>query len=163
MTKLATECRLEAISESDGALLLKWQNEELARQFMRNKSSPRQEEHEKWFKNRLMQFPLMFWKIICSTDSNFREPAGFIRLDELARPNSYEVSVLISRKFEGQGFAKTAINKVCRKFPHSIIYACIAKDNIASIKAFSKSGFSECEVDSLKNSEDWLWYAFEKK
>ena len=116
MTKLATECRLEAISESDGALLLKWQNEELARQFMRNKSSPRQEEHEKWFKNRLMQFPLMFWKIICSTESNFREPAGFIRLDELAIPNSYEVSVLISRKFEGQVLQKLQLTKSAGNF-----------------------------------------------
>ena len=130
---------------------------------MRNKSSPRQKEHENWFKKRLMQFPLMFWKIICSTESNFKEPAGFIRLDELKRTNSYEVSVFISNKFEGQGFATTAINRVCRKFPNSIIYACIAQDNIASVKAFRKSGFGECEVDFLENSDDWSWYAFAEK
>ena len=101
MTKLATQCRLEEVVESDSEILFKWQNEELARQFMRNKSSPSQVEHEKWLKKRLMQFPLMFWKIICSNEINFEEPAGFIRLDELERSSSYEVSVSISNKFKG--------------------------------------------------------------
>ena len=36
-------------------------------------------------------------------------------------------------------------------------------NNIASIKAFGQSGFSECEVDFLKNSDDWSWYAFAEK
>lgn len=163
MNNFVTECELQEILESDNELLFKWQNEKRARQFMRNKSSPSLKEHEKWFKKRIMQFPLMFWKIICRSESKFTEPVGFIRLDELDQPNSYEVSILISNQFKGQGLATKTLNKICGKFPHSLIYACIAQENVASIKAFKKSGFYECEFGLLGNTDDWSWYVFATK
>ena len=163
MSNFLTEWKLEEVLESDNELLFKWQNERQARRFMRNKSSPNLKEHEKWFNKRLMQFPLLFWKIICWTESKFNEPVGFIRLDELGRSNTYEVSILISNQFNGQGLATNALKKICKKFSHLAIYACISKDNIASIKVFKKSGFTECESVPSGNTTEWSWHEFVKK
>lgn len=65
---------------------------------------------------------------------------GQIRFDD-----KKEVSISISKDYQGKGFGSIALEKALEIYPHLI--AEIHKDNVASIRLFEKFGFKQKGIE----------------
>ena len=127
---------LKPISIEDEELLLSWQTEEGNRKFSRVSKSPSQVEHHAWFKESLKNTSRRMWVVLYKGIK-----CGYVRLDDLGK--SEEVSVLISKKFQGLGVAFNAISILKRLSLYNDIDAEVSEENIASSYLFKRLEFSK--------------------
>lgn len=127
---------LEPMSIVDEKLLLSWQTEEGNRKFSRISQTPSENEHHIWFEKSLRKSSRRMWIVLYQGLK-----CGYVRLDDLGK--SEEVSVLISKAFQGLGIAFSAINILKRLSLYNNIDAEVSEENIASSQLFKRLKFSK--------------------
>ena len=125
------EIELHNITESDSDLLYKWQIEPDARRYSRNEKIPSQAEHVVWFKHSLINKSRRMWKVYFKY-----QYCGYARLDRLS--DSEEVSILISKSFQGLGIGSQVIEKLKENSLFGKLDAEVDKRNTVSSGLFKK-------------------------
>jgi len=128
---------LRAVTELDVDLIFQWQSEREARRYSRNTATPSYEQHTAWVAKRLSSSDP--YLIIVFDD----QPVGVLRLDKLVLDNEYEVSILISFNYYGQGIGTEALTKLRRQYPSVTIVAEVHEDNLPSSALFKKLGYEQ--------------------
>lgn len=137
---------------NDAKLLWRWRNEKIARKSAFNSEYISYDSHLKWFKNKLKDSNSFIY-IALNGDSI---PVGQIRFDKLYT-DSIEIDISISKEHRGKRYGTKLIELGCRKIFDEIkinkILARIKRSNVASIKAFSNSGFKKIKDTFYKNHQ----------
>ena len=137
---------------NDAKLLWRWRNEKMARKSAFNSEYISYDSHLKWFKNKLKDSN-SFRYIALNGDGI---PVGQIRFDKLCA-NSLEVDVSVSKEHRGKGYGTELTKSGCRKIFDEIkinkILARAKRSNVASIKAFSNSGFKKIKDTFYENHD----------
>ena len=138
--------KLRCPTKLDSEVLLTWRNSSEVRKASGTQGYIQPDVHERWFTKRLDDLKRQpFWIV-----EHLHEPIGFIRFDLIENRN-YEISIVISREFRGNGLGKHALNlailRFQEKFENYTLTARIKRENLASLKLFSSSGFSKLKVE----------------
>jgi RimJ/RimL family protein N-acetyltransferase len=84
-------------------------------------------------------------------------PAGQVRIDKSG--NEIIIGISIDEKFRGKHLGSEmlmqASNDYLIKFPGAVISAYIKEDNISSIKAFQRAGFTDTEKVIIEGSPSY--------
>lgn len=126
---------------ADAAELFRWRNHPEVRRDFFNARAVGWEEHEKWFKEKISDpgssvYMAGFWG----------ERIGTVRFEP--KDGAIKVSVMLSPLFIGKGLGAEVIRLCTERFieekrPDRPIVAEIKKENIRSIKAFERAGYSK--------------------
>ena len=127
---------LRPAASSDVETILAWQSQPETRRFGRTRTVPTAEEHAAWFSARLRN-PSSLLSVIVLDGTD----AGTLRLDRLDE-NSYEVSIVVSNQFHGQGVGLAALELARRLVPEAWLRAEILPGNIRSEALFTRAGYS---------------------
>ncbi len=118
------------------------------RKYFRNTIVPSQKEHQAWYQ-----------KIINSSDAIIflisinGKNVGMLRIDGLIFNDEIEVSVIVMETFSGQGYAKSAVQKLLALLTNRTIKSIIHKENIASKRLFENIGF--IKIDSTHSFDTY--------
>jgi len=121
---------LRAATLNDMREFYSWQKQPGARRFFRNPSLPRWHQHMIWYRRVLSDSRTRLY-IISYRGGN----AGYARID------GSEVSILISRKYRGNGLAVKALQSLVSRHPGTRFYADVAPGNLASRRTFKRAGY----------------------
>jgi len=147
--ELFEKIKLRHATFSDRDILLEWRNNIKVREKSFNSQIISKEEHEKWFSDVLKREDVILLIGLLG-----KKRVGQIRFN--INEKIAKISVNVAPDSIGKGFGPILIvkgskflfeNTCCEE-----IIAEIKSDNIASIKAFSKSGFTEIASDDNKIS-----------
>lgn len=125
--------------DGDCDLLFAWQTEKGARQFARNPEPPHYDSHCAWFEASLLNQKRRLYIVECDG-----QPCGMTRLDLLddeAGRSGYEVSILISEDYQGQGIGAGALALLRKSDPFTALWAHILPENGKSIAMFKRAGY----------------------
>ena len=139
---------LRQVNEKDVDLLFRWSNDSVVRNQSFNSNLISYEEHVAWFTKKITSENSMMY--IFDVD---KEPAGLVRFDQLKYDTV--IGVLVDVNFRGFGLASQMISMGVEEYfqIRTInISAYIKSENIASIKAFKKAGFT---FSSEENVQGW--------
>ena len=120
-------------------LLLAWANDPATRQASFHPQAIEPQQHEAWFRKRINHpdYHILIGYVGA-------HPVGSFRVERHAE--GWVCSLVIAPEARGQGWATTLIFKACHNLreQHSLagIIAYIKADNAASIKAFTRAGFT---------------------
>ncbi len=156
--ELFEKIKLRNADISDKDILLEWRNNPKIREQSFNSEIISREEHEKWFNDVLKREDIIL--LIGVLENKKIGQVRFNLNDEKAK-----ISVNAAPEFIGKGLGHILIVKGCNfLFENTFCVEIIAEikpQNTASIKAFSKSGFTEIASDDNKilmreSKEDFL-------
>ncbi|PKP61379.1 MAG: hypothetical protein CVT88_00155 [Candidatus Altiarchaeales archaeon HGW-Altiarchaeales-1] len=147
--ELFEKINLRPADFSDRDILLEWRNNIKVREKSFNSQIISKEEHEKWFNEVLKsEYVILLIGLLG------KKRIGQIRFN--INEKIAKISVNVSPDIIGKGFGPILIIKGSKFLFENTnceeIIAEIKSDNIASIKAFSKSGFTEIASDGNKIS-----------
>lgn len=136
----------------DAKFLFELRNEPEVRAVSWNREPLAWDNHIMWFRKSLANLNRSFF--VLRSDSG--EPVGQVRYDvsgEIA-----EVSVSVSNRFYGKGYASNGLKKSVKVFFESfpkvlVIFAHIMSDNIASIRTFEKAGYKDKKMVNFEGHE----------
>lgn len=151
---------LRKASADDSENVLKLSNDYVVRQNSISQREITQEEHDRWFANKINNENYDFFAAY-----NNDKFAGQCRF-EINSPNA-TISVSLTENFRGKGLASKLIRKSCeivffKRDSINQIIAYIRKQNISSVKGFEKAGF-EYTSNEVINGEEYLLYILDKK
>jgi RimJ/RimL family protein N-acetyltransferase len=129
------------VKSKDIKQIFEWRNEPGVRENSFTSHKISWEEHQDYWKKRLERDS--FYTFIVVADKN---EVGLLRLDPAEKDKEYEVHILISSVYIGQGFGQEAISaaiKFAKKTGIKELIAKVKPDNIPSKKIFEKNGFEE--------------------
>lgn len=141
--------RLRLAREDDEQGLLSWQQQPGVRRYARDPRPPTAHEHHQWLQQRLSSSHCRLMIVECGGDA-----AGMLRLDlieDAARRDSYEVSILIAPEQQGRGLALAALGLVRVWLPDAELVAETLPGNVASQRLFEAAGYVPGE-DGLLHS-----------
>lgn len=131
---------LKNIKLEDLDLIFRWRNTKSSIKYSLSKKRIKLSDHIKWFKKRMVQKPLLFWKLK-KNNTNI----GFVRLDI---NKNYLLSYFIDKKYRNKKYGSIIINKMLRKKnlkdilrKKNKIFAFTRKDNKKSINALISNNF----------------------
>ena len=131
---------LKNIKPEDLNLIFRWRNTKSAIKYSLSKKRIKFSEHIVWFKRRMMQKPLLFWKLKKNSSD-----IGFVRLD---KNKNYLLGYFIDKKHRNKKYGSLIINKMIRKknFKDILrkknkIFAFTRKNNKKSINALISNNF----------------------
>lgn len=133
---------LRNIVPNDVTLLYQWQGDPVTRKHFFDPRIPTKSEHEQWFERSLNnEMRLLMMGIVSD------EPVGLLRYDLLSDEEA-EVSIYLDPKKTGMGLGTELLkvgNQWLRNTHKNIRYisAKVLKNNVASLRAFEKSGFKK--------------------
>lgn len=127
---------LRAATEVDCDLVFQWQSHPDTRRYFNNPQVPSYREHCNWYSNCLERNDRRLFIVLL--DGN---PAGMLRLDDEGC-NTYEVSIVTAKKYQGQGVAKSALSFARETWPNFILAAVVNKGNLASQGLFESLGYA---------------------
>jgi hypothetical protein len=127
---------LKLASQQDCEQLYKWQIEPTTRKYALNPSTPSWLEHQQWFKQRTSAYNHQLYVITCLGSS-----LGMVRLDPLAEPNTYQVSIVTAPNHKRLGVAKAALMLIRMVIPQATFKATILPANTASQSLFFQQGY----------------------
>lgn len=130
--------RLRSARLKDSSLIYSWQADTSTRKYFRDQTIPSREEHETWYRQRLLADPLNFW---LAEDLNLSGPVGFVRLER--EPEGLFVSIVVHPHRRGQGYGVRMLIALRQEAPDIDLYALVDKRNVASIKTFEKAGYRQ--------------------
>ena len=135
--------------EEDVDLIFNWSNDPLVRQFSYNQEQIVYKDHMKWFNSKIKDNNASFYIFINELD----EEIGLVRIE--INNNEVIIGILIDKKQRGKSYATKMLTMASDHFychnPLKSITAYIKKDNIASIKSFTKAGFVYSEELKVNN------------
>ncbi len=135
-SNLISKIQLKKATYSDTKKVFEWQTSSGVRKYFRQAAIPTWPEHCKWFEDTLKRADRALY--IINHDGN---DIGTLRLDEIEL-NKYEVSILITPQAQGKGIGVAALSKITELKKHGMFIAEVRPDNLASINAFTKAGFT---------------------
>lgn len=142
---------LRQLNSDDCDPIYRLQSEPGIRKYFRNSEVPSYKEHKKWFSERISS---------SSIDYSIRVAdhlIGMIRLDMTANGDSYEVSIIISNKWQGLGLGKLALKQLILEGHANKIIAWVDSENTRSTRLFDACGFKQ-------DSDPRVWvYASEEE
>lgn len=129
-------------NKKDAELLLRWRNDPIVRKFSFSQHKINLNEHRAWFK-KILKNPRCHLYIILNLAN---EEIGTVRFDE--KDDQAEINIVLAPEFRGRGYGNEVILLSSRSFlaahPEvSKIVAQVKEENIASVRAFLKSGYKE--------------------
>ena len=114
------------------------QTQQGTRKYSRNKFFSSLDEHLKWCVDKYEKSNDYFGYILTAQDVNL----GHLRINPSRDfPGKYEVSIIISEAFQGEGLSSLALNLLREKHSDKELVAHIERENIASVKAFKRASF----------------------
>ena len=147
------EYKLVKANEDDCELLYIWTNEEEVRKSSFNTNKINYEDHVKWFMGKLNSLETFMYIF----KTNDEEPIGVMRLEKIDE-DSMLINFSIDSKYRGLGYATKLLDLIKIKFEDYVLVGKVKKDNIGSMKAFQKSGYTMIdELDKL------IFYSKNKK
>ena len=145
------------ISEKDCMLLLEWTNEPETRANSFNTNQITLKDHTIWFNKTLLNPNTIYF--ICLVN---KIAAGLVRFD--IREAYTTVGINISNVFRGKGLSPIFLKDCSLLYflhQNTTINAFIKPQNIASIKAFEKAGYSFLKETTVNNATAFV-YKLEK-
>jgi len=130
---------------SDIDIVYEWQSSPSTRVYFKNSDVPEYSEHLSWMSDAVQSNSVHFYMIM-----NNGVSVGLVRLNMLLDLTA-EVSILISPKYYGNGFAKSAMHIILERYDNYIIKAFVNEKNIASQKLFESLLF----IKRDKNQYEW--------
>ena len=130
---------------SDIDIVYEWQSSPSTRAYFKNSDVPEYSEHVSWMSDAIQSESVHFYIVI-----NNGVSVGLIRLNILLDLTA-EVSILISPKYHGNGFAKSAMHIILERYDNYIIKAFVNEKNIASQRLFESLLFIKLD----KNQFEW--------
>ena len=131
---------LKNIKLEDLDLIFRWRNTKTAIKYSLSKKRIKLSDHTIWFKRRIMQKPLLFWKLKKNSSD-----IGFVRLD---KNKNYLLGYFIDKKYRNKKYGSLIINKMLRKKnlkdilrKKNKIFAFTKKNNKKSINALISNNF----------------------
>lgn len=134
----STDITIRLCKKTDMMLYYEWANDPIVRNSAFHTEPILLNDHEKWFYNKLKSDSKLY---ICY----YREkPIGQVRFDRIE--DKFEIDISIDRLYRGQGFGSKmliASMRYCYNMTGvSTFMSSVKEENIASIKLFTKAGFS---------------------
>jgi UDP-2,4-diacetamido-2,4,6-trideoxy-beta-L-altropyranose hydrolase len=136
---------LRDANEADIQLVYNWQTMSETRKYALNTKVPIWEEHKRWMSAKLNVVQDFFYII---ESLYYGESIGVLRLDRQER-DEYIISIFITPKYFGQGFAKKVLTFVDIIHPEITIKATVLKDNIASQRLFKSANYHKKSSDTF--------------
>ena len=131
---------LKNIKLEDLDLIFRWRNTKTAIKYSLSKKRIKLSDHTIWFKRRIMQKPLLFWKLKKNSSD-----IGFVRLD---KNKNYLLGYFIDKKYRNKKYGSLIINKMLKKKnlkdilrKKNKIFAFTKKNNKKSINALISNNF----------------------
>jgi RimJ/RimL family protein N-acetyltransferase len=142
--KIKISFKLRNTTISDKQDLFLWRNHPDIRRNSLNMSKLSWEEHNRWFDEKIKDINTKSYIAYCDIDK-----IGTIRFE--IKKDHIRTSVMLNPAFIGKGFGSKLIRRGIDKYiretkPDRPIIAEIKKSNVASMKAFEKSGFIESHI-----------------
>jgi len=138
---------LRPADADDSRLVWGWQNEPHMRRHFRNPDPPGWDEHRHWFERHLND-PRAEMCIIELGGT----ACGLLRLDPLDEDCRFEVSILISTRYQGQGVGTAGLKLAPLLLPWAELLADVKSDNTQSRGAFLAAGFVDDGAGHLVRS-----------
>jgi UDP-2,4-diacetamido-2,4,6-trideoxy-beta-L-altropyranose hydrolase len=133
--------RIRPVREEDRTMLWEWANEAGARASAFRSQPITWEEHVAWF-DRRRDDPCTKMYVLLEDD----EPVGQVRF-EIQHDRTAEIDVGIARDSRRRGYGAEGLRRACARFfseaDASSVVAYIKPDNVASLRAFARAGFSD--------------------
>jgi RimJ/RimL family protein N-acetyltransferase len=134
-----------------------WSNDNLTRQNSYNSNKIEYNDHFHWFNKKIIDKKVLFLIILIN-----HEPAGIVRFE--IKNSETIIGILISKEYRGQGLSVEILKKAAfeyfAKFDYPI-FASIKKENTASLKSFTKAGYSIYKEEIIHNVGSYI-YKLEK-
>lgn len=131
---------LRSAKKQDCKVIWEWRNDKTTRKYSFNTEFIPLGEHKTWFENVLKDENR---KILMVEEEG--NTVGAVRLDINSKNQIAEININIAPQKRGKGLGLLGIKNTCRHAFESLnvkeIIAKIKKENIASIKMFSRAGF----------------------
>ena len=128
-------------TNEDVDLIYHWSNDPIVRQFSYNSEPIVYENHVQWFQSKLHEASTFFY--IFQNEQN--ENIGLVRIEK--KQTETIIGILIDKDHRGKSYASEMLTQAAgdflKKFQNESISAYIKNDNLASIKSFTKAGFSK--------------------
>ncbi|MBY0220427.1 GNAT family N-acetyltransferase [Paenibacillus illinoisensis] len=132
--------KFRIVESSDKWLLYKWANDEVTRSMSFNTSKISEEDHEKWFVEKMADDTVYLYIVV---DDITGKPLGFLRVDQ-----DGVISFSIDQQFRGKGLGSKILIEFIKliegssiKLESSHFKALIKAINRPSVKSFEKAGF----------------------
>ena len=140
---LAKKIRLREAVERDSRLLFEWANDPEARASSFSSAPISWEHHEAWFVEKLHRLGALIFIAVNDEET----PIGLLRYDILDK--SAVLSVNVDRQFRGTGYGvailSLGLEELFRATRVEKIRAYVKPENLASVRLFTKSGFTQGE------------------
>ncbi len=123
---------------SDVDLTFEWATDELVRQNSYSTDEITYAGHKKWFLSKIASDKAHFYIL-----QKEGKPAGLVRVEEGEK--TAVVGITVAPNFRGQGLASAMLQMALDTFRNKSgqwVYAYIKNTNLASVKAFSRAGFT---------------------
>ncbi|RAU82969.1 UDP-2,4-diacetamido-2,4,6-trideoxy-beta-L-altropyranose hydrolase [Pontibacter arcticus] len=138
--QLAQKLKLRDVTSDDLLLLLDWANDPEVRAHSFNPDPITLENHTRWLTSRLQDKAAKLYIAEIAT-----QPAAHIRFE--VTQQTATISYLIAKEFRGKGLGHTVLQKGVKKLLGQmpevrLIEGLVQPDNIASVRAFEKAGFT---------------------
>jgi UDP-2,4-diacetamido-2,4,6-trideoxy-beta-L-altropyranose hydrolase len=137
----ANSILLRPVIEDDCEILWHWANDPVIRSVSFSSESISWTDHVQWFTSKLCDQNCVFY-IALNPDN---VAIGQVRYDITQKEAT--ISLALAESFRGQGYGSNLILLGCKKLGQNLgverINAYVKPDNLASIRAFLKSGFKE--------------------
>lgn len=131
-----------------------WINDPNVREYSYNSLPVTWEQHEKWFKNKIVDPSFTFF-ILNNLDN---QSVGQVRFEYL-HENNFLISISVASEFRGKGYGTKILKQSCDYFTSEYefvtIHAYIKVENINSKVIFEKAGFSFKEQLIYKNNNSF--------
>lgn len=138
-------------NETDTDLYYKWANDPTVRKNSFNSDEINYSDHVAWFHNKLKTKDCFFYLFLNSKN----EEVGQVRIDK--SNNETIIGISIDEKFRGHGFGAEMLRQSTadyfKKSREKYIVAYIKNENTASIKQFTKAGFSDASEVELNGGK----------
>ena len=136
---------------NDSSDIFYWRNDDLSRKMAAQSDVVEWENHQKWFQSTPDYESRLF--LICEVISSSNEKVGVVRFDYNENNKEAKISINLSPKMRGKGYAKpclkSAVDFFLKEEPLcSKIHAEIKDVNIASRKSFEGVGFNKMSEDN---------------
>jgi RimJ/RimL family protein N-acetyltransferase len=140
---------IRSAEEEDCRLLWEWANDPVVRASSFSSATIPWDDHVAWFRGKLADRNC---RILVALDAS-AVPAGQIRFDRRGASEA-DIDIIVSGRLRGLGYASRLIdvgaNRAFAEWGLVRLHAFVKPENIASAKAFERSGFKRMEMVKVK-------------